>query len=120
MLSLLPAVTTTRIHRLRPALTVLETVPRFQSLATQVELPPLQPPLLVTVGLITGTNFNPFDGRMATLPVFAYFSFVTPGARPEPALERAWTAALVLMLIVLALNLAARLVARRFAPAGGR
>ena len=77
-------------------------------------------PLLLIVGTTTSLNLNPFEGRMATLPVFAYFSFVTPGARPEPALERAWTAALVLMLIVLALNLAARLVARRFAPAGGR
>ena len=77
-------------------------------------------PLLLIVGTTTSLNLNPFDGRMATLPVFAYFSFVTPGARPEPALDRAWTAALVLMLIVLSLNLVARLIARRFAPAGGR
>ena len=28
-------------------------------------------PLLVIVGITNGTNFNPFDGRMATLPVFA-------------------------------------------------
>jgi phosphate transport system permease protein len=77
-------------------------------------------PLLLIVGTTTSLNLNPFEGRMATLPVFAYFSFVTPGARPEPALDRAWTAALVLMLIVLSLNLVARLIARRFAPAGGR
>jgi phosphate transport system permease protein len=77
-------------------------------------------PLLLIVGTATSTNLNPFEGRMATLPVFAYFSFVTPGARPEPSLDRAWAAALLLMLVVLALNLVARLVARRFAPAGGR
>ena len=34
----------------------------------------------------------------------------------EPFIDRAWTAALVLMIIVLALNLVARLVARVFAP----
>ena len=73
-------------------------------------------PLLVTVGLTTGLNFNPFSGRMATLPVFAFNSYAAPGVPREPFIDRAWTAALVLMIIVLALNLVARLVARAFAP----
>ena len=73
-------------------------------------------PLLVTVGLTTGLNFNPFSGRMATLPVFAFNSYAAPGVPREPFIDRAWTAALVLMIIVLALNLVARLVARVFAP----
>ena len=73
-------------------------------------------PLLVTVGLTTGLNFNPFSGRMATLPVFAYNSYAAPGVPREPFIDRAWTAALVLMIIVLALNLVARLVARVLAP----
>ncbi len=77
-------------------------------------------PLLLIVGTTTNLNLNPFEGRMATLPVFAFSSYTQPGARPDPSIDRAWTAALVLMLIVLALNLAARLVARRFAPKGGR
>ena len=77
-------------------------------------------PLLVTVGLTTGTNLNPFDGRMATLPVFAYYSYVAPGVPREPSLERAWTAALTLIVIVMALNLVARLVSRLFAPRTGR
>ncbi len=34
-------------------------------------------PLLVTVGLTTAVNLNPFDGRMATLPVFAYISYAS-------------------------------------------
>ena len=38
-------------------------------------------PLLVTVGLTTGLNFNPFSGRMATLPVFAYNSSPRPASR---------------------------------------
>jgi phosphate transport system permease protein len=73
-------------------------------------------PLLVAVGLTTALNFNPFDGRMATLPVFAYLSYATPGVPREPYLERAWTAALVLIIIVMLLNLLARLIARVFAP----
>ena len=77
-------------------------------------------PLLLVVGTTTSLNLNPFEGRMATLPVFAFSSYTVPGANPEPSLDRAWTAALVLMIIVLGLNLAARIIAKRFAPKGGR
>jgi len=73
-------------------------------------------PLLIIAGLTTGLNLNPFDGRMATLPVFAYTSYAAPGVPREPYLDRAWAAALVLIIIVLALNLVARLIARVFAP----
>jgi phosphate transport system permease protein len=73
-------------------------------------------PLLITVGLTTGLNFNPFDSRMATLPVFTYYSYLQPGVPPQPAIDRAWTGALVLMLIVLLLNAVARLISRMFAP----
>ncbi|QJY45350.1 phosphate ABC transporter permease PstA [Pseudonocardia broussonetiae] len=73
-------------------------------------------PLLVAVGVTTGVNLNPFDGRMATLPVFSYFSYATPGVPREPYLDRAWAAALVLIIIVMVLNLLARLIARAFAP----
>jgi len=77
-------------------------------------------PLLLVVGTTTSLNLNPFEGRMATLPVFAFFSYRVPGANPEPSLDRAWTAALVLMILVLGLNLVARIIAKRFAPKGGR
>ena len=77
-------------------------------------------PLLLIVGTTSSMNLNPFEGRMATLPVFAFYSYTQPGARPDPSIDRAWTAALVLMIIVLGLNLAARVVAKRFAPKGGR
>ncbi|WP_019818933.1 phosphate ABC transporter permease PstA [Saccharomonospora saliphila] len=73
-------------------------------------------PLLITVGITSGDNFDPFDGRMATLSVFAYYEYVSPGTPPEPALERAWAAALLLIIIVMALNLVARLISRLFAP----
>jgi phosphate transport system permease protein len=73
-------------------------------------------PLLIAVGITTGVNFNPFDGRMATLPVFSYYSYVAPGVPRQPFIDRAWTAALVLIILVMALNLVARLIARVFAP----
>lgn len=77
-------------------------------------------PLLITVGITTRVNLNPFDGRMATLPVFSYYSYVAPGVPRDPYLDRAWTAALVLILLVMVLNVLARLIARRFAPQGRR
>jgi len=77
-------------------------------------------PLLVTVGIITGTNLNPFDGRMATLPVFAFYQLTQPGVPAQFGIERAWTAALVLIILVMALNVVARLITRLFAPKTGR
>jgi phosphate transport system permease protein len=73
-------------------------------------------PLLVTVGITSGDNFNPFDGRMATLSVFSYYEYVNPGIPPQPSIDRAWGAALILILMVMALNLVARLISRLFAP----
>ena len=80
-------------------------------------------PLLITLGITTGTNFNPFSERMATLPVFAYTQNQTPGIARNglepPGFDRAWTAALILIMIVMALNLLGRLIARLFAPKTG-
>jgi phosphate transport system permease protein len=77
-------------------------------------------PLLVTVGISNATNLDPFHNRMATLPVFAYYQLTQPGVPPENGINRAWTAALVLIAIVLVLNLLARLISRLFAPSTGR
>lgn len=77
-------------------------------------------PLLVTVGITTGANLNPFSGRMATLPVFSYYSYATPGVPPQPFIDRAWTGLLVLIIIVMALNIIARLISKFFAPKTGR
>jgi phosphate transport system permease protein len=71
-------------------------------------------PLLITAGVVSSVNNNPFDGRMANLAVFAFNSYKSPGVPPQPSIDRAWTAALVLILIVMILNVAARLVYRRF------
>jgi phosphate transport system permease protein len=77
-------------------------------------------PLLVTVGITNATNLDPFDGRMATLPVFAYYQLTQPGVPPEFGIDRAWTAALVLIMLVMGLNLVARLISHFFAPKTGR
>ncbi len=73
-------------------------------------------PLLLTVGLVTQVNTDLFDGRMATLPVFAYRQYEQGGT----GIDRAWAAALTLFLVVMLLNLVARLVSRWFAPKGAR
>lgn len=77
-------------------------------------------PLLIIAGATDSVNFNLFDGRMATLPVFAYASQRNPGIPPEFSIDRAWGAALVLLLIVMLLNLGARLVSYYFSPKGER
>ncbi|MGB0112210.1 MAG: phosphate ABC transporter permease PstA, partial [Ilumatobacteraceae bacterium] len=67
-------------------------------------------PLLVTAGLAQGVNWNPFDGRMTTLPVFTYYQYVQPGLPPEAGLDRAWTGALTLIVIVMVLFTLARVL----------
>ena len=85
-------------------------------------------PLLITLGVIDSINYDLFSGRMMTLPVYVFrqYSQGLVPCRPEQVdcvptvnLDRAWAAALVLIAIVLLLNLVARLIARRFAPARG-
>jgi phosphate transport system permease protein len=73
-------------------------------------------PLLVVAGATDGVNTNLFDGRMTTLPVFIYsqYSSSTP-----VGYERAWGGALVLIVLVMVLNLTARIIGRIFAPAKG-
>lgn len=77
-------------------------------------------PLLLIAGATTSLNLNPFDGRMATLPVFIYSSVTTGGKYAAENEARAWGAALVLVAIVMILNLIARLLGRVFAPKTGR
>ena len=84
-------------------------------------------PLLVIAGKTDSANFNLFGERMTTLPVYIYYSFTQPGTVPfdappgteAPGIARAWGAALVLIAIVMALNLIARLIGRIFAVKKG-
>lgn len=75
-------------------------------------------PLLLIAGFTASMNYNPFDERMMTLPVFVYTSFANQGVEMQAYLDRAWAGALTLMLIVMGLNLIARLISRYFSPKG--
>ncbi|MFJ2553488.1 phosphate ABC transporter permease PstA [Microbacterium sp. NPDC087591] len=77
-------------------------------------------PLLLTAGFTDAMNYNLFSGRMQTLPVFTYSQYAYQGIPAEAYVERAWAAALTLIIIVMVLNLVARLVAKIFAPKTGR
>jgi len=73
-------------------------------------------PLLIIAGATDSVNFNLFAERMMTLPVYAYYSYTQPGVPPEFGVERAWGAALTLIIIVMTLNLLGRFLGRVFAP----
>ncbi|WP_165065879.1 phosphate ABC transporter permease PstA [Marisediminicola senii] len=77
-------------------------------------------PLLVAAGFTNNMNYDLFDGRMQSLPVFVYSSYVSQGIEAQASLDRAWAGALTLIIIVMLLNLIARLIARIFAPKLGR
>jgi phosphate transport system permease protein len=59
-------------------------------------------------------NYNPFDDRMMTLPVFVYYSYSNQGADAQSYIDRAWAGALTLIVIVMVLNLGARLITSFF------
>ncbi|MCK8609905.1 phosphate ABC transporter permease PstA [Agromyces sp. C10] len=77
-------------------------------------------PLLIAAGFTNSMNYDMTEGRMQSLPVFVYTQYANQGTPASAYLDRAWAAALTLILIVMALNLIARLVARFFAPKFGR
>ena len=77
-------------------------------------------PLLIIAGDTDSVNLNAFSERMATLPVFIYYSYMQPGVPAHFGQERAWGAALVLIAIVMGLNLLARAIGAYFAPKTGR
>ncbi len=91
-------------------------------------------PLLLTVGMITSVNYNVFKGQMATLPTFIMDQYRKGSAvcRNDTVsdtytgevyqcvtsanIDRAWAAALTLILIVMLLNLIARVISHYFSP----
>jgi len=77
-------------------------------------------PLLIISGFTASMNYDLFNERMMSLPVFVYTQYANPGSDVQLYLERAWAGALTLILIVMLLNLIARLVAKIFSPKLGR
>lgn len=73
-------------------------------------------PLLILVGYAQAINFDMFNGFMGSLPGMMYDQISAgAGANPVPT-DRLWGAALTLILLIAVLNVAARLVAKIFAP----
>ncbi|HEY0259988.1 MAG TPA: phosphate ABC transporter permease PstA [Lacisediminihabitans sp.] len=77
-------------------------------------------PIFIAASFTDNFNSNPFSGPMQTLPVLAYTGYKFPGQDIAASNASAWGAALLLVLIVVILNLIARIVARAFAPKGAR
>jgi phosphate transport system permease protein len=67
-------------------------------------------PVLLVAGGSNSINFNPFGGNQSSLSLFV---FQQAGDASKYAPARAWTAALTLVALVLALTIAAKLLARR-------
>ena len=67
-------------------------------------------PLLLTALNLDSINADPFHGQQAGLPSFVYAQASQP---QTAAIDRAWAGALTLLLLVLLLNVGARLVSRR-------
>lgn len=67
-------------------------------------------PLLVTTFAANNTNLNLFDGSIATLPTYLY-TFIASNF--DTAVQRAWGAALVILILVAILFIAARVLSRK-------
>ena len=73
-------------------------------------------PLLILVGYAQAINFDMFGGFQGSLPGMMYDQISAgAGANPVPT-DRLWGAALTLIILVAVLNIAARFVAKFFAP----
>jgi phosphate transport system permease protein len=74
-------------------------------------------PVLLTAGFTNELNYNPTSGPMVSLPLFAFTEVKFP---LEPAIARAFGAALVLLALVLVLFTAARIIGGRSPGATSR
>jgi len=78
-------------------------------------------PLLIVAGFTTSMNYDLFNDRMMALPVFVYTQYTqAAGLHAQASIDRAWTGALALIIIVMLLNLVGRIIAKAFAPKYGR
>lgn len=79
-------------------------------------------PLLLILGTARATNWNPFEGAVQTLPVYIFQSLSQTShfKYGEVWTDRVWGAALALIIIVMALNVFARVIGSIFAPKTGK
>ncbi|MDN5744511.1 MAG: phosphate ABC transporter permease PstA [Nocardioidaceae bacterium] len=77
-------------------------------------------PLLLILGTARVANWNPFDGAVQTLPVYIFQSMTQTSHFKYGDIwtDRVWGAALALVIIVMTLNVIARVFGRIFAPKG--
>ncbi|MCW2886876.1 MAG: phosphate transport system permease protein [Streptosporangiaceae bacterium] len=71
-------------------------------------------PLLLTIFVTKAINTDPFNGPQGSLPTFIWDQSTDPN---HNAVDRAWAGALLLILIIMLLNLVARLIAWLRKPA---
>jgi len=74
-------------------------------------------PLLFTIGAATSVNWNPFSGPNTALSAQIFTNAQQPFVGAQ---ERAWGAALTLIVLTFVLLVLARIVAARFGPLRGR
>lgn len=79
-------------------------------------------PIYIAAGYTrTAFNLDPLHGAMSSLAVVSFRNYVDPDpTQPGVTQAEAWGSALLLIIIVVILNLIARLVAARFAPKARR
>jgi phosphate transport system permease protein len=79
-------------------------------------------PIYIAAGYTrTAFNADPLHGAMSTLAVVSFRNYIDPDpTQPGVTQAEAWGSALLLIIIVVILNLIARLVAARFAPKARR
>jgi len=79
-------------------------------------------PLLLVTGVAYGTNWNPLDGSLATLPtyIFSSLSKTSHFEYGDSWADQVWGTALVLIIIVMTLNVVARVIGAVFAPKTGK
>lgn len=76
-------------------------------------------PLLIVAGFTQSMNYNPFGDRMMTLPVFVYYSYSNQGSDTQAYIDRAWAGALTLIILVVLLNIIARLISNKLKSTKG-
>lgn len=67
-------------------------------------------PLILVIGITKVINMNPLEGNQGSLPTFIWNAAGDPN---QASRDRAWAAALTLILIIMLFNLIARIIARK-------